>query len=638
MQTRRQNGQAMPSGSRVVAACLGMAAALGLGGCTVLTQYLDNGFKVGPNYCPPPVPLTAKWIDESDAHVLIGSPNLACWWNVFGDPVLVDLIQRSYSSNLTLRAAGFQILASQEQRRIAASELLPQSQTASFSYLHSQASNTGGAAVGAAGFFGTGLAPSASPPPVIVPSTPIAGLADPGLGSTNSNVNTGGIASNGVSAGGNGGRFFDNWATSMNMSWELDFWGLFRRNLEAANASLDQSIFNSDEMTVLVLANVATQYVEIRTLQRRLELARKNVALQEPLVSQFEQRYKQGIANSHPGFAQLRSNLENTRALIPQLETSLRQANNQLCNLLGIPMQDLASVIGDGMAADAKQPDKHEVRIPQPVDYSVVVGIPGEVLLQRPDVRAAEQQLRIQSAEIGIAEAEMFPHIGINGSIGLASSRFNQLFHSQSGTGTVGPSLTWNILNYGRLLANVRLQNDVYQQDVAQYQQAILNANQDAENALTAYLRSMEQADHLRKSAESAADLTEYLLRQFRQGYLPPGAADTSAFINQVFTAINFQVQQQDAAAQAEGNIALNLILIYRAMGGGWQLRLTNPNHPACNPVQGPLEVLTQPVGTAANQARGNPNPQPSVPHSEPEVLPAAINITKPSWSGGGRN
>ena len=249
------------------------------------------------------------------------------------------------------------------------------------------------------------------------------------------------------------------------------------------------------------------------------------------------------------------------------VEISLRESNNQLCNLLGIPMQDLVAVIGDGMA-----PNHKEVRIPRPVDFAVVVGIPGNILLQRPDVRSAEQQLKIQSAEIGIAEAEMFPHIGVNGSIGLASNASTTLFNSQSGTGTIGPSLTWNILNYGRLLANLRLQNNVYQQFVAQYQQAILNANQDAENVLTAYLRSIEQAEHLRQSAEAAADLTDYLLRQFKQGDLPPGAADTSAS-NQVFTAVNFQVQQQDVAAQAEGNIALNLILLYRAMGGGWQLR-----------------------------------------------------------------
>ncbi len=607
---------------RLISACLGVAAALALVGCTTtIPEYIHNGFKVGPNYVPPAAPLPAKWLDESDSRVHIGTPNLTCWWEVFDDPVLADLIQRSYSSNLTLRAAGYQILASQQQRRIAASQLLPQSQTGSLSYTHSEISGTGGAATGPTGFFGTGLTPPASPPPVTAPSTPIAGMVDPGSGTTNTGVNTGGITTTGAPVGAGVGRFFDNWATSMNLSWELDFWGLFRRNVEAANASLDQSVFNSDEMTVLVLANVATQYVEIRTLQRRLELARRNVALQEPLVAQFEQRYKAGIANSHPGYAQLRSNLENTKALIPQLEILLRNANNQLCNLLGIPMEDLLAALGDGTVLDPRNPKRHEVHIPRPADYAVVVGIPGQLLLQRPDVRSAEQQLKIQAAEIGIAEAEMLPHIGVNGSIGLASNRFSQLFNSQSGTGTIGPSLTWSILNYGRLLANVRLQNDVYQQFVAQYQQSILNANQDAENALTAYLQSIEQAEHLRLSAESAADLTDYLIRQVQQGYLPPGAPDTSAFINQVFTAINFQVTQQDAAAQAEGNIALNLILLYRAMGGGWQMRLNDPQHPGTR-VMGSGGCTAGCGGVTSQSEAGQ-----SVPGDVPELLPAPLKL-----------
>jgi NodT family efflux transporter outer membrane factor (OMF) lipoprotein len=569
---------------------------------TSVSDYIHNRYKVGPNYEPPPVPVPPKWTDEGDPKVQVGKPNLSTWWDAFNDPLLSDLIKQCYTSNLTLRAAGFQILAVQEQRLVASRLLLPQSQNAAASYSRIQASGNGGSSAGGAAFAGAGLAPPLGTVPVTTPSTPIAGLTDPGLGTTTTITNAAAGAGGADPPGGGPGRFFNNWATSLNLSWELDFWGLFRRNLEAANASLDQSVLNSDEMTVQLLATVATKYVEIRTLQRRLELARKNVALQEPLVAQLEQRYKTSMPNSYQAYHQLKSNLENTRALIPQLELSLRYSNNQLCNLLGLPIHDLLPMLGDGTVPDAADPNKHEVHIPRPADYSVVVGIPGELLLQRPDVRAAEQQLKIQSAQIGIAEAEMLPHIGINGSIGLASTEFNNLFSSQSGTGSIGPSLTWNILNYGRLLANVRFQNRVYQQFVAEYQQAILNANQDAENALAGYLKSIEQAEHLKESADAASKLTDYLVRQFKGGYLPPGAVDTGAFINQLFTAINFQVTQQDAAAQAEGNIALNLILLYRAMGGGWQLRLSQgmvvsdalPSAPA-SPQSGPSQPPNYP-------------------------------------------
>jgi NodT family efflux transporter outer membrane factor (OMF) lipoprotein len=591
--------------------------ALGQCGCTSLAEWVHNDFKVGPNYHRPPVPLPHGWLDATDPRVHHGDPNLCTWWDVFDDPILTKLIHDAYANNLTVRAAGFQILQAMQLRCIALGELLPQSQTFILGYTRNMASLNGGALGIPTATFGTGLSPSPGLVPVVAPATPIAGLVDPGTGTTTTTTTSGVSPVTAPSAfGGGGGRFFSNIATSLNASWELDFWGLFRRNLEAADASLDQSVNNYDEMLVLLLANVATKYVEIRTFQRRLQLARQNVAEQEPLVARYQQRYKAGIAASYPGYFQLLSNLENTKALIPVLEIDLRQVNNELCVLLGQPIHDLLPELGDGMVPDPADPSKRIVRIPLPRDYAVVVGIPGEYLLRRPDVEAAEDQLRIQSAQIGIAEAEMYPHMGINGSIGLASQHLSTLFDPRSWAGSIGPSLSWNILNYGRLLANVRAQNDLYQQDVALYQQAILNANEDAENSLVAYLQSISQAEHLGSSADAATKAVSYLMKQLREGYLPStAAADTGAFVNQIFTAVNFQVTQQDVAAQAEGNIALNLILLYRAMGGGWQIRKEH-GHNACDkPAPG--------EGSASPPAREPASMPPArEPASMPEELP----------------
>jgi NodT family efflux transporter outer membrane factor (OMF) lipoprotein len=609
-------------------------------GCTTgIAEYVHNGYKVGPNYHKPPAPLPNQWIDEDDPKVRHGDPNLAAWWEVFDDPILNALLKRSYSRNLTLRAAGFQILQAKMARAIACAELLPQSQSYNLVYTRGEASANGGNAAAAGAAFGASLAPSALLSAVpTTPTTPVAGVTPPtGANTTTTPTNpavgssVGGAAPvAGVSAGSN--RFFTNIATSLNMSWELDLWGLFRRNLEAADASLDQSVENYDEMLVLLLANVATQYVEIRTLQKRLDLARKNVALQEPLVDYYSKRYKEGIANAFPGYQQLKANLDNTRALIPQLEISLRQANNQLCILLGIPVRDLLPELGDGMVPDPDHAGERVVRIPRPRDDSVVVGIPGELLLRRPDVRAAERQLKIQSSQIGIAEAEMYPHVGINGSIGLAANNLARLFDTRSWTGSIGPSLTWNIFNYGRLLANVRIQNYQFQQFVAQYQNTILNANQDAENGLVGYLKSLEQSKRLQDSAEAAAKVTGYLKKQFKVGFLPAGTLDSGAFVNQLFTVINFQVTQQDAAAQAEGNIALNLILLYRAMGGGWQIRIRDPEAPcrpadpdeAHLPVTAPLPgAEPAPARLGSPQAPPEPLPTPR-PVPPPGRMPAA--------------
>jgi NodT family efflux transporter outer membrane factor (OMF) lipoprotein len=541
-------------------------------GCTTgLGEWFHNGAKVGPNYRQPPAPLPERWLDEGHPHVAIGEPNLASWWEVFDDPALTRLLRAAHRQNLTVRQAGIQILQAQIQRNIARSELLPQAQSLLAQYTHGEVSRNNGVPPGAGATFGTAFSPSTIVTPLPTPSTPIAGATPTNTAGTTT-TGTSPLVS-GIAAGGGGGvpvgtsRFFDNFGTSLNLAWELDFWGLFRRNLEAADAGLEQSVENNDEILVQLLANVATQYVELRTLQRRLQLARRNVAEQEPLVAALFQRFKEKMKNSEPAYFQLKSNLDNTRALIPPLEISLRQANNQLCILLGIPVRDLLPELGDGIPEG-----KRDVLIPRPKDDSVVVGIPGDILLRRPDVLAQERQLQIQSAQIGIAEAQMFPHIGINGSIGLAADRLSLLFNQQSWIGSIGPSLTWNILHYGRLLANVRFQNYQYQQYVLAYQQALLNANQDAENALVAYLQSLDQTRHLQDSADAAVRVTMYYYKQLKQGFV--GGTDTATFANQIFVAQNFQVTQQDAAAQAEGNIALNLILLYRAMGGGWQIRL----------------------------------------------------------------
>jgi NodT family efflux transporter outer membrane factor (OMF) lipoprotein len=617
--------------------------ALGQAGCaTGLSEWIHNGFKVGPNYHQPPVPLPPKWVEEGNPRVRLGEPNLAAWWDIFNDPVLSKLINEAFSQNLTVREAGLNILQAQIQRNAALTELLPQAQTLALSYSHGQVSRNNGVGPTLGPTFGTALNPSTVVGPLLSPSTPIAGATTTTAPVGTTNTGTSPIIS-GVAGGAGGGiptdghRFFNNIATSLNLSWELDFWGLFRRNLEAADASLDQQMNNYDELVVQMLANVATQYVELRTLQKRLLLARQNVLLQEPLVAKLKQQYERGIANSKPAYFQLKSNLDATKALIPPLEILLRQANNQLCTLLGIPVRDLVPELGDGLIADPANAGERTVRVPRPFDERVVLSIPGDTLLRRPDVLAMEQQLRILSAQIGIAEAQMFPHIGINGSIGLAADRLSRLFNQQSWIGSIGPSLTWNIFNYGRLLANVRFQNAEYQKGVLAYQQSILNANQDVENALIAYLDSLEQYQHQQDSADAAVQVTKYYYNQLAAGYLPPAATSLS-FYNQIFTAVNFQVTQQDIAAQAEGNIALNLILLYRALGGGWQIRLSDgPGRgivcssapPAAARPSAPALPEVRPPPPPAPGVEALPPPQP-LSMSTPPAAKLALPIAQP--------
>lgn len=245
--------------------------------------------------------------------------------------------------------------------------------------------------------------------------------------------------------------------------------------------------------------------------------------------------------------------LEQTRARIPELEFKLRVANNELCVLLGMPPKDLADRLGQG----------HDIPQPPP---EVVVGIPADLLRRRPDVRRAERQVAAQSAQIGIAEAEFYPHISLNGTIGLAADQFKELFDTPDAmTGTIGPSFRWSILNYGRLLANVEFQDARFQELAYAYQNSVLNAARDAELAINGFLQAQEQASLLAASVEAANRTVEITTEQYRQG-----AVDFTP----LFLFESTLTDQQDNLATARGNIALNLIGTYRALGGGWEMRL----------------------------------------------------------------
>jgi NodT family efflux transporter outer membrane factor (OMF) lipoprotein len=478
-------------GVAALAACLPLL----LAGCTSPRQWINNGFKVGPEYCQPEAYVAQDWIDSEDQRVRSESEDHAGWWTVFDDPVLDGLIAEAYSQNLPLRVAGFRILEARALRAITAGNLLPQQQQAFADYSHN------------------------------LISTRSFNLPLPD-------------------------RHFSLWDAGFNLSWELDFWGRFRRAVEAADADLDASIENYDDVLVTLLADVATTYVEIRTLERRLELARSNIGLQQKSFDLADIRFTEGAANE-VDMQQAKSNLAQTEALVPQLEIALRQSQNQLCVLMGMPPEDLTTRLGNAAIPSAPA--------------EIAIGVPGELLRRRPDVRRAERQVAAQSARIGIAETEFYPQIAVTGVIGVEANQFQDLFKSGASFGSVGPSLRWNVLNYGRILNNVRAEDARFQRAALAFQQTVLAANAEAENAIVAFLRSQQRRDALMRSAEAARRSNELVSSLYTAG---------DAGLDRVFVIQSFLVQQQDTAAEAQGDVAKNLIAVFRAMGGGWQIRL----------------------------------------------------------------
>lgn len=261
-----------------------LLAALILSGCTGVREYFHNDCKVGPDYNAPCAPVANQWIDAADKRVRTEHDDLAGWWTVFDDSLLNDFIGRAYRQNLTLREAGFRILAARAQLGIVRGEFFPQIQDTTGSYRR----------IGA------------------------------------------------------GGNFFDQWNLEFNLAWELDFWGRFRRAITSAQASLDASVFDYDDACVTLLSDTATAYVQVRTTQERIRLLDIVIRLQEDVLSYIEARLQAGAGATDLDRAQARSNLEQSRAQRNQFLIDLRTAENQLCILLGMPAVDLTEVLTAG--------------------------------------------------------------------------------------------------------------------------------------------------------------------------------------------------------------------------------------------------------------------------------------------------
>jgi NodT family efflux transporter outer membrane factor (OMF) lipoprotein len=480
-----------------------------LTGCTGLTEYVRNGFKVGPNYCPPAAPVANRWIDAADPSVSSCPVNLAAWWRTFNDPILDSLIYCAYRQNLSLRVAGSRIIEARALREIAAGELFPQSQEAYGSYTRTNNSHN---------------SPKAAP-----------------------------------------NRFYDEWQTGASLAWELDFWGRFRRAVEAADANLDASTYNYDDVLVLLLSEVAQSYVNIRTAEQRLEYARTNVKAQQESLNLANVKFING-ATTKLDVTQGQSSLSQTQATIPPLEASRRQAANQLCVLLGMPPRDIEAMLAGPKSIPSAPPQ-------------VVVGIPADLIRRRPDVLRAERDVAAQSALIGVAASELYPHFSIAGTIFFDATRFQDLFDARSFAGNVGPSFNWNILNYGRLVNNVRVQDARFLQLAFQYQNTVLQANAEAENALVGFLKFQQQVKYLATSTAAATESLGLVRDQYNAG---------KTDFNRVLNVEQLLTQQQDQLAVAQGVVATNLVLLYKALGGGWQT-------PICPPASQPEAVPAPP-------------------------------------------
>ena len=217
----------------------------------------------------------------------------------------------------------------------------------------------------------------------------------------------------------------------------------------------------------------------------------------------------------------------------------------------------------------------------------VAVGIPAELLRKRPDVRRAERQAAAQSAQIGIAEADLYPRLSVSGFIGYVANDFNALFESSSFTAFILPTLQWKILNYGRVVNNIRVQDALFENSVLQYQQTVLRAGREVEDALVQFVQAQRQARYLEQSVAESRRALEIVQEQFKGGTVD---------FNRVYTIQTQVVDQQDQLAAVRGNIALYLIQVYKALGGGWEYFCQGFGMPEAELPGAPVEVLPAPA------------------------------------------
>lgn len=451
---------------------------------------------VGPNYSEPLSDLEAAW-NEHDANIVKGSGakvNLE-WWTQFNDPILNQLVESAYNQNLGLRAAALRILESRAILGISQGNMFPQSQSLNGDlYRHGR--------------------------------------------------------------GGSGSDRYSNSATfGFDAAWELDFWGKFRRSIESSDASLMADIADYDDILVSLTAEVATTYVNIRTLEERIRLAKQNVTLQQNSLNLVNLQFEAGTV-TELDVLQAKTLLSNTQAQIPNFQSSLVRFHNALSVLLGQAPGTTRAMVKGGKGIP-KAPSK------------LAVGLPAELLRRRPDIRRIEMSAIAQSAQIGVAKADLYPSFSLVGSLGASASTtgegsLSDLFDSENVGFTFGPTFRWNILNYGRIKNNVRVQDARFEQTITAYQNTVLNAAREVEDGMTGFVQAKKEAEFLRQGVVTSEKSSKLSMLQYKEGL---------ADYQRVLDSIRSLTSKQDQYASIQGDISTNMIAMYKALGGGWEIR-----------------------------------------------------------------
>jgi NodT family efflux transporter outer membrane factor (OMF) lipoprotein len=337
--------------------------------------------------------------------------------------------------------------------------------------------------------------------------------------------------------------------TGFDAAWEIDVFGRIRRAVEAADADIASAQWDRRDVLITLLSEVARNYVELRGTQRRIAILRQNIDLQRKSLELTRGRLEAGLGNELD-VAQAEALLTTTESQVPGLEAFVKQAIYRLGVLLGRQPEALLGELTE------------EAPIP-PVPPEVPVGLPSELLRRRPDLRRAEMDVAAATARVGVATADLFPSFSLTGFLGLQSANIQDLLDTGSLLWNVGPTVSWPVFDAGRIRANIEVQNAREEQAFIAYERAVLSSLQDVESALIAYAKEHQTRQSLMASVDAnqrAADISSTLYAQ--------GLVD---FLN-VLVSQRALSQAEDELVQSDQRVSTNLVALFKALGGGWEV------------------------------------------------------------------
>lgn len=472
----------------------------------VTAGFLLTGCLVGPDFVRPEAPYLDSWGQGASLEIdrrtglTTRSEAVADWWILFKDPQLTAFIDEAYQQNLVLEAAGARVYQARAQLGIARGELFPQQQQINGGYEKISISKND---------------------PLVDKVKAIDPSFDPS---------------------------FQRYKAGFDAGWEIDVWGKIRRDVQSAQSNLVAKIASYDDALVTLTGDIAATYVTIRELQALIAVTRENAGLQKKGLDLANLKFKDGTTTKLD-VDEATASYNNTLATIPGYQADLAKAYNTMSVLLGET---------PGKVEDRVK--KKYGRLPN-VPAQTAIGVPADLLRRRPDIRAAEYRAAAQSAQIGVAQADLYPAFTISGAFMVNSKDITTLFTKSSFDAFINPAFSWNFLNYGRIRNNVRAQDAEFQALLLDYQNTVLKAYAEVETSISAFLRAKQQVVYLQRSVTAAQSAETLVLEQYRGG---------TAGYDRVLNTQRQILNSETRLIAARADVLTSMIAIYKGVAGGW--------------------------------------------------------------------